>query len=453
MKKLTAASLIVLLVMTGCVGVSTKGERQARKDLRATAEKYRPQDNRPELPKLTGNSGLDDYLRFAMLNQPRVEAAYYDWAGAVNKITVERSLPDPQITFESDIAEMVMTVMPGIMQMFPGPGKLKAAARVATAESEAKYFAFESTVLQTAFALKKSYYDLYFLDETIRVNRRSLSLLADLEQLSRAQSEVGKMSLQNVYRTQIEQERLATEIANMEDSRRPMLASLKGALGISAAQPDPPVPVMFESTLLDMSDEQLWSVALTRNPRLKMMEAEVRMADASIKVAHKSKVPDFSIGLMADAKAAPTMFRPLAGMTLPIWRDKIAAEIARAQSGKRAAQARLSAEEIMLAVEFAEKRFMLREADRNLELLRRKVLPKAQQSLDSAHAGYRTGMMPFADVIEAERMLLDYSLMEIDARKQRELALAELSLMIAGVPPAGAPLLDSTDNQSTTRKK
>ena len=85
----------------------------------------------------------------------------------------------------------------------------------------------------------------------------------------------------------------------------------------------------------------LLATAFARNPRLKAMEADVRLAEANITLAAKSKVPDFSLGLMADAKASPTMYRPLAGMTLPLWRDKIAAQIAAAQASKRAAEARL----------------------------------------------------------------------------------------------------------------
>ena len=44
-------------------------------------------------------------------------------------------------------------------------------------------------------------------------------------------------------------------------------------------------------------------------------------------------------------------------------------------------------------------------------------------------------------MIDAERTLLDFRLSEVEARLQRELALAELSLLILGVPPANAPVL------------
>jgi cobalt-zinc-cadmium efflux system outer membrane protein len=433
--------LFVVAVLAGCKGIPTQGERSARKDTRAVAQVFRPDGQRPALPELNTNSALGDFLRYAMLNQPQVETAYFNWAAAVERITVERSLPDPQLTFEADISDIVMTVMPGFMQMFPGPGKLKAAARVATAESQAKYFGFESAALQTAFEVKRAYYNLHFLDERIRINRETLGLLSDLEKIARAQNDVGKVTLQDVYRAQIEQDQLATEIVNLEDSRNPLLAQFKGALGLTRDQSDPPVPVAFETTPLDLNADDLLATAFARNPRLKAMEADVRLAEANITLAAKSKVPDFSLGLMADAKASPTMFRPLAGMTLPLWRDKIAAQIAAAQANKRAAEARLTSEQIMLTVDFAMKSYDYREVTRTLALLQNQLMPKARQSLEIARAGYLSSQVDFFNLLDAERTLLNFQLSEVEARVRREILLADVSLLIAGVPPTGAPVL------------
>ena len=186
------------------------------------------------------------------------------------------------------------------------------------------------------------------------------------------------------------------------------------------------------------------------------MEADVRLAEAAIALARKSKVPDFSLGLMADAKAAPTMFRPQAGMTLPIWRDKIAAQIAQAQATKRAAEARLTSEQIMVTVDFAMKSYDYREITRNLALLQDKLIPKARQSLEIARAGYLSGQIDFFNLLDAERTLLNFQLQEVEARTRREIVLADLSLSIAGIAPEGAPLLPPaastsapSSNQST----
>jgi outer membrane protein TolC len=445
-------ALAAAVMLAGCKGISTQGERQAQASLQSVGEAYRPEGQRPALPTLQTNAGLSNFLHFAMLNQPQVEAAYFDWAASVRRITVERSLPDPRLTFQSDIADMVMSAVPGLMMEFPGPGKLKAAANVATAESDTRYFLFESAVLQTAFALKKAYYQLHFLDAKVNVNRQTLALVADLEKLARTQNEIGKVTLQDVLRAQIEQDRLTTEIANLEDSHHPLLAQFKAALGLAAEQPNPPVPAQFESTPLDLSFDQLFASALARNPRLKAMEAEVRRADASLRLAYKARVPDFNVGVEVDAKASPVFVTPQLGVTLPIWRDKIAAEIAGAQAGQRAAQARLSAEQIALAVEFAEKSFMFRESSRNLALLQERLLPKARQSVEVARAAYVSGQLDFLNLIDAQRTLLGFQLSEVEARTQRELALAELSLLILGRPPTGAPVLNPGKSDASSKQ-
>jgi outer membrane protein TolC len=438
--RVLAMPVLALVLLAGCKGISTPGERGARRDLRRVGEAYRPQNQRPVLPVLQTDAGLGDFLRFAILNQPRVEAAYYDWLGSVERITVERSLPDPKLTFQAYIQNVLTSVMPGLMQEFPGPGKLKAAANAAGAESHAKYIAFESSVLQTAFSVKEAYYQLLFLDEKIRVNRQTLHLLADLETAARAQNEVGKATLQDVYRAQIEQDQLTTEIANLEDSRRPLLGQFKGALGLTRNQSDPPQPTRFESTPLDLSGDALLDTAFARNPRLKAMEAEVRLAEASIGLAGESKAPDFSAGLMAEVYSPP-FYWPQASMSLPIWRDKIAAQIAAAQAGKRAAQARLTAEQISVTVDFAMKSYDYRQSTRNLALLRDKLIPKARQSLEIARAGYLAGQVDFLNLIDAERTLFKFQLEEVEARTRREILLADLSLSIAGIAPEGSPIL------------
>jgi hypothetical protein len=134
-------------LLGGCRGTPTEQEHQARQQVRAVAAVMRPNDQGPALPPLTAQSGLDDFLTFAMLNQPRVVAAYYEWVAAVERITTARSFPDPQLTFQMDIQNIVTSIMPGLMGSIPWPSRLRAGAEIAWAESRAKYFNFQSAVL------------------------------------------------------------------------------------------------------------------------------------------------------------------------------------------------------------------------------------------------------------------------------------------------------------------
>ncbi len=429
------------LVLAGCRGIQTSGEKQARNNFGAVARQYRPINQRPVLPELTADSGLSNFLAYALLDSPAVEAAFYDWSASVENITVTRSLPDPQLTFQAYIQDVITSLMPGLAWSFPGPGKLRARARVVAAESQGKYYAFESAVLQTAFNLKRAYYQLGLLDEQLRLKRETLSLLENQEHALRAQNTAGSAALPDVLRVQSERDRVRTDLANLEDSRRSRLENFKAALGLTPQQPGPPTPAHFETRDEKIDADELFRLAFAHNPQLKAMEADVRSAEAGIAVAYKERVPDFSAALMADIKASPVLYWPQASMSLPIWRDKIAAEIAGAKAGELAAKSRLKAAQIDLAVNFAEKSFACRETSRNLALIEDELIPNARQSLEMVHAGYRTGTMDFSAMTAAERMLLDLQLEAAGARTDREIALAELSLMVAGLPPPGAPVL------------
>ena len=432
------------LILSGCRGRLVQGEKEARQQAQQVTEQYRPNGQKPPLPILSTNSSLSDFLTYALLNQPKVEAAYFDWLASVERITVQRSLPDPQLTFQMDIQDVVTSLMPGLMMSFPGAGKLRAAGAVAAAESQGKYFAFKTASLQSAYELKRAYYQLYFLDEKIRVERENLVLLSDLEKLARGQNEVGKVTLQDVLRAQIEQDRIGTELTNLLDSREALSAQFKGALGLRAEDPMPPLPGKFESTSLDLTSDKLLQTAFEQNTRLKAMAADVQAADAAVESAYRARMPDTTVGFMADAKMSPVLYRPWGTVSLPIWRDKLAAQVAEAQANKRAGEARLTAEQIDLAVNFAEKSFLFRQASRNLELLEKQLLPKQRASLEVARSGYVAGQIDFFNLTDAQQTFLRFSLDEVEAQTQRELALTELSLMIQGRPPEGATSMSAS---------
>ncbi len=431
--------LALVSFLHGCTGTETRSEREARADLAAVSGRYRPGDAKPELPALGESSGIDVYLQFAMLNSPRIEAAYYDWTAGVERITQARSKPDPRLTFKLDISSMAASAAAGLMTDLPGPGKLEAAADVSAAESSALYSAFEAEILRTAFAVKSAYFRLKFLEDKLGVLRENLGLQADLEVLARQQNAAGRATLRDVLQAQIEQERLKTGIENLEGSRSALRAELKAALGLGPRDPDPPVPAKFTSSDATPNRDAILEIALKRNPSIRLMTAELGRAGAMLDAARRAQVPDASIGLEAGLGAGGFMASPAIGVSLPIWIDKIKAQIAAAQAGKRAAEARLSGEQAQVAAELAAMLFLNSESVRNMKLLEEKLLPMGRQSLEAARAGYAGGKSGFLDVIEGYRQLLGFNIALIEARAQRELAIASLSLLIAGVQPQGSP--------------
>jgi len=431
---------VLALFLSSCSVLETDSETAAKDKKAAVLAQYRPGGAMPDLPELKEGTPFEDYLKFALLNSPDVESSYYDWSSSVSSITVARSLPDPRVTFQMDIQRVIPSVMPGIAFDVPGPGKLRASAEIAAAESEAKYYVFIGKILSSAYDLEKACWELRFIDSKLKSLKASLSLLCEIEEQAQAANVSGNATIQDVLRAQIEQERLRTEIRNLEESREPALERFKASLGIDPSKATPPLPASIpDFPNGEALSERLLEQALAGNPQIQELKAGIKQAEAKISLAWKANIPDFTGGTELDALAVPILVRPSASMTLPIWRDKIAAGIEAAEAAKKAADARLSAGQIRLAVSCAEKRYLIREASRNLETLRAKLAPKGSQALEAARAGYSAGKSDFLTLLEAERLLLKFDVEEASAILQRDVSTAELALTLAGrLPESGA---------------
>ena len=185
MQHLRLTAFLLVLFLVGCVAASRE-EHSARARLQETGAQLHPGAAGPKLSELTADSPLADYLRFALLNHPAVEAAYDDWRASVAAIAPTRALPDPQFTFQADVTETLMSFMPGLMFDLMTPGKRAAMAREATASSQVAYRSFVSTVLSTAADARKAWIDLAFVDESMRLDETTISSLEQSSALASA---------------------------------------------------------------------------------------------------------------------------------------------------------------------------------------------------------------------------------------------------------------------------
>lgn len=436
-------TLLATGLLAGCATPSIREERAARDRV---SELARLRAGLPT-PLLQEDSTLEDYLRFALLRHPRVVAAHADWRAAVEDITPARSLPDPKLVFQADIADTVMSLMPGLMFDLMGPGKRAAMGREAAAAAEVAYQNYRTAVLQVAADLKKTWADLAYIETALALRTETLAVIDRASAFARADYTTGRGmgTLEDQVNARTETARLRVEIDNLNDQRNAARSQLKAALGLPRAADAPPWPSVFSPSPAPADEDTLWAQVLAANPNLGAMRVMVTMAVSQVDVARKRRIPDFELGLETDLKTTdPRMWRPSAAITLPIWRDKIAAAIAAADHRRDAAAARVNAEEIALAAELAQMTSMIREADRMIAFIDATALPGIEQSLDSGRAGYQAGMTRLSTLPAMELMALNMRLEKAAAQRERERALADLSLLVTGQSPAGAPLLAIT---------
>ncbi len=434
-------------LLTGCTGTPLAVEKSARQQSAAIGDTLRPKQAMPALPELAANSGADDYLRYALLKHPSVVAAFYDWRASVEAITPARSLPDPQLTFQADISNTLMTFMPGVMFDFMTRGKRAAMGREVAAASEVAYRNYATTVLRTAAAVRKAWIELAYVDEALRLREASIGAIDQSAAVNAAEYATGRamasLETQVLFLNQTAQ--LRATIAALEDRRAAARARFKSALGLTPDEIDPPWPQFALTTTILPPEAELWRAAKALNPELASMRAMVEMTIAGVEVAQKTRTPDFSLGVMPDLKADPLMVRPTGTLTLPLWRDKIAATIAAAEARRDAAVARLDAEQLNLAAELAQMLYMVRESERMISYLETTALPNLDRSIASAEAAYQSGMSGLGMIPQTRLMALGMRLERVDALRQRETAVTDLLLMVADVAPANTPLLTAAN--------
>jgi len=429
----------LLVLVSGCTVPPSAAEKQARSESTRLGQVL----HSAEQPLPAPNAPIADYLRYAVLRHPQVRAAYSDWRATVLAIAPTRALPDPQLTFEADVADTLMTFMPGLMFDFMTPGKRRAMANEMTAASQVAYRTYVATVLEVATRVRKAWLELAYVDEALRVRDGALGELNQAKSMAGADYVTGRGmgTLEAQLRLENEAAKVRSELAALGDRRIAAHTRFKSALGLTTSDADPAWPQATLAPTVLPSEDELWSRTLAANPDLGRMRAMVEMAIASVAVARKAGTPDFTLGVMADFKADPLMFRPTATVTLPIWREKIRSNIAAAEARRDAAVARVSAEQLNMAAELAQMLYMVRESDRMIEYIDTTALPNYERLIASIEAGYQAGMTGPGMIPETRVMALAMRLERAAALRDRENAVTDLLLMTADIAPAGTPLL------------
>lgn len=440
MKPSSVAPLLagLLVLVSGCTVVPSDAEKKAQSETTRIGQELHAAD----MPLPTAQSSLGEYMRYAVLRHPQVRAAYSDWRASVLAIAPTRALPDPQLTFEADVSDMLMTLMPGLMFDIMTPGKRRAMANEMTAASEVTYRNYVATVLRTAADVRKAWVELAFVDEALRLRQAALRSLGQSQELAQIDYTTGRGmgSLAETVRITNELAKLRSDVAVLEDRQRAARMWFKSAMGMKMAEPDPSWPAAALTATVLPAEDEIWRRAGAANASLAQMRAMVDMAVASIEVAQKAKTPDFTVGAMVDLKANPLMVRPTATVTLPIWREKIAANIAAAEARRDASLARVSAEEINLAAELAQMLFMVREADQMIRYIDQTAVPGYERMSASAEAAYQSGMGGASMIPEYKLMVVNMRIERLSALREREIAVTNLLLMTADIAPADSPI-------------
>lgn len=405
---------------------------------------------------LPDGATLDDYIRYAMQNSPALEAAFYRWRAAMERVPQARSLPDPELGFalvldQVDRDAEYMGERYSISQMFPWFGKLSLRGDIAFENAQAEAQRFEAARLELVDRVTRAWFEYAWLHEAGTTARENLALLARLESVARSLYRTGTVSQADVNRAQVELGRLDDQARSLEDMLGPAAAELNAALGrpaharLPASLPPPSRQAVAD--LPERADEDWLTLARQNNPVLAASRHSVTREQHAIELARKEYYPDFRLGVeyARDGSARMAMMDGggadmVAGMisfNIPIRRGRIDAGVREAEARRNAATRDVLDQELSLDASLKGALFTYRDSRRRLQLYGGTLVPKARQSMASAEAAYRVGDASFSDLIDAQRVLLEFELAHERAAADRGKALARIRVLVGAGDDAG----------------
>jgi len=429
---LAAGALAVLVV--GCAPPAQRrtGEAPTHAEMQHRARPAAASQD--ELPALGEDSTLDDYLAYAALENPGLEAAFNDWQAAAERVPQAKALPDPVLSYELWGFSDSQMHMATVNQTFPWFGKLDLRATVARKEAEAAHRRYEDRRLRLLYDVKNTYYEYYYLGRAIAVVRENRDLLASLETVLRTRYAAAAADYADVIRAQVELGKLDDQLRSLEDQRSPAMARLNASLNRPPEAVLPwPKTAVYEP--LGTSDDQVIAWISEFSPDLKAMDDETAAMRRAVDLAEKDYYPDFMLGVgymreqMSD-DGGRNGVKVMAGITLPIWRQKYAAGVREAEARHRSAVQARADRANTLASMAKETLYQIRDADRKIDLYGSTLVPKAQESFQATETSFRAGTSSFTDLVDAERLELEFRLAHQRALADHAIRLAELESLV-----------------------
>ncbi|MEW6005552.1 MAG: TolC family protein [Stygiobacter sp.] len=392
------------------------------------------------------NSLLDSLITEALQNNPQLKASRLKYLSDEKKIKQVTSWEAPQIGIE--FFQIPTTSFPNplknnmemdyyIQQMIPFPGKLNAMGLSAANNAKMREEQFNALKNKIIRELKTAYYELYYVQKKIKINKDNQELLKQFIEIAKKQYEVGMGKQPDIIRAQTELSSLINDEINLYKEKRDVETMLNTILNRPPYQSFNEIEKIYEE-VPEYNYQQLLSVVLSIRPELKEMNYNIEMYKSELKASKLEFYPDIMARVMyknmIDTKN--DFWSAMVGVNIPLslWsKDKYYGKVEENELNIKAAEEQYNSMKNMISYEVQNAIVKLGTNKNLYELNKNTIVPQAEQTLQSTLAAYKTGKTEFLMLIDAYRMLfmakLDFYMSEMNLMQ----AIAQLEQAV-GLP-------------------
>lgn len=425
------AILFLALGIGACV-IAPRGLDAERDSLEREGAPYAVESQQRTPPEVLPGAGWRECLERAFAVNGTLEARYFAWRAAVERVSASGAYPNTNLapSFSYLLSGSGMTAWDRTtlsigfdpMQNLSLPSKVGKAAEIALDEARASGERFRAAKFALQREVLDAWYAVALLEEQVRVQseRTILARAAEGSAAERARTSGDQSGL---LRGEIERRQTELALTDLQARTQAARSKLNGLMGRDATAPVQIAQALPEPRPLVPDDGALLASAVENSPDLRALGALVSGGERALELARMQYLPDIN-PFVSITGTAERMIG--VGLSLPTQIPRIRAGIAEAQANLRGARAQLMQERVDRSTQFVGTLLMLRFSERAAQVLEDEVGPPARQLEQGIAQGYATGTAGFADMLEARRALLDLRVAVVEARIERERALAEL---------------------------
>lgn len=389
-------------------------------------------------------ANLESLLEYARDN-PEFAAMRYEADAANQRIYPAGAFSDPLFRMELQNITNAGTDAPPslnpskvgstkytVVQPIPFWGKRDLKRDVATADAEQATARATATWTELAARIKTVYARLYLVAQNELLVREILGLLERLEAIAQVRYAGGLAPQQDVIRAQVERTSMRGELLSLESEERGLRAALNSLLARRADAPLAlPERLRAVPAPAKREPEALLDRLRGRNPELFAEEARITAAARNRELTYKNRYPDFAIGVSPIQMGSRIgEWEVMLEVNIPLQQESRRWQEREAESMLNAARSRKEAAFNRLTGELFENLAGLDAAQRIATLTADSLLPQAEATLQAALAGYETGKVDFATLLDAQRQIRKSKQDLVKAQVEAQTRLANIERLL-----------------------
>jgi cobalt-zinc-cadmium efflux system outer membrane protein len=391
---------------------------------------------------------LDRLIDEALKNSPEIQASQARIEAARLRIPQVKSLPDPMFMFGyqnegfdrySYGQEQGSQWMFSASQQFLFPGKSALKGEMAARDAESMEAMHELLKLKTIARVKELYFDLFLAYKNIDLLKDKRELFIRIEDVTLARYATGKAMQQDVLMAQTEKYMLLEKEEMVKQKVQSLEAMLRAAIGRENGPPlERPSEPVYHPFPIEI-DEAV-DLALQHSPEIKSRGKMIEAAETKLQMAEREYLPDFALSGSYFNRSGDfkDMWSATATINIPLYfYSKQRPATLEAKANIRQAKQELEAVKLMIAAALRDNYFMLRSAEKLMNIYKNGLIPKNTQDFEQSLTGYSTGKTEAINVISRLKTLLDYETQYWNQFVEREKAISRLNAITASLTAGG----------------